>query len=170
MNVIIYLASSVNGMISNQKNIPDWLSPEFEKGFMSICQRTKAVIMGKTTYRFLAPDYLPLKDEGSLVVLTHDTNQPATQSNVLFTDQSPQDIIALLESKGHTEVVIIGGAQTVREFLKAGVVNELYLVMEPVLFDAGLPLLKEVNQDFKLGLSSIKQLNENTVELHYLLK
>lgn len=127
--------------------------------------------MGKTTYLILAPDYLPLKKEdGSLVVLTHDTNLPPPQPNVLFTNQSPQDIIALLESKGHTEVVIIGGTLTVSEFLKAGLVNELYLVIEPVLFDAGLPLLKEVNQDFKLSLSAIKQLNTNTVQLHYLLK
>ena len=170
MNIIIYLASSANGMISNQKNVPDWLSPEYGQGFMSICQRTKAVIMGKTTYNILAPDYLPLKEEGSLVVLTHDTNLIPPQPNILFTDQSPQAIIALLESKGHTEAVIIGGTLTVSEFLKAGLVNELYLVIEPVLFDAGLPVLKEVNKDFKLDLSDVKQLNANTVQLHYLLK
>jgi len=170
MNVIIYLASSVNGMISNQKNVPDWLSPEYGQGFMSICQRTKAVIMGKTTYHILAPDYLPLKEDGSLVVLTHDTNLLPPQPNVFFTDKSPRDIIALLESKGHTEAVIIGGTLTVSEFLKAGLVNELYLVIEPVLFDAGLPVLKDVNKDFKLDLSDIEQLNANTVQLHYLLK
>jgi dihydrofolate reductase len=170
MNIIIYLASSANGMISNKKNVPDWLSPEFGQGFMSICQRTKAVIMGKTTYKVLAPDYLPLKDEGSLVVLTHDTNSPPPQANVIFTDQSPHAIIALLESKGHTEAVIIGGTSTVSEFLKAGLVNELILVIEPVLFDAGLPIFREVNQDFKLSLSGVKQLNDNTVQLHYVVK
>lgn len=170
MKIIIYLASSANGMISNQKNVPDWLSQEYGQGFMEICQRTKAVIMGKTTYNILAPDYLPLKDEGSLVVLTHDTNVSAPQPNILFTDQSPHAIISLLESKGHTEAVIIGGTLTVSEFLKAGLVNELYLVIEPVLFDAGLPIFKGVNKDFKLTLSDTKQLNENTVQLHYLLK
>lgn len=169
MNIIIYLASSANGMISNQKNIPDWLSQEYMQGFMSICQRTKAVIMGKTTYQILAPDYLPLKEDGSLVVLTHDTKLPPPQSNVIFTDKSPADIITLLEAKGHTEAVIIGGTQTVSEFLKAGLVNEVYLVIEPGLFDGGLPLMKNVHQDFKLNLSEIKQLNANTVQLHYLV-
>ena len=170
MNVIIYLASSANGMISNQRNAPDWLSPEYGQGFMQISQRTKAVIMGKTTYNILAPDYLPLKEEGSLVVLTHDTKQTPAQPNVLFTDKSPKEIIALLESKGHTEAVIIGGTLTVSEFLKPGLVNEVILVVEPVLFDSGLPLMKEVGQDLTLRLSEIKQLNENTVQLHYLVK
>jgi hypothetical protein len=32
---------------------------------MAISQRAQAVIMGKTTYNILWPDYLPLKEEGS---------------------------------------------------------------------------------------------------------
>jgi dihydrofolate reductase len=170
MNIIIYMAASVNGMISNQRNQPDWLSAEYGQGFMAICQQTKAVIMGKTTYNILAPDYLPLKDEGSQVVLTHDKELSTAQPNVLFTDKDPHDIVNLLESKGHTEAVIIGGTSTVSEFLKAGLVNELRLVIEPVMFDAGLPLLRDVNLDFRLQLSAVKQLNANTVELHYTLK
>ena len=109
MKAIVYLAMSVNGMISNKQSVPDWLSPEFEAGFMAICQRAKAVIMGKTTYNFLAPDYLPLKDEGTLVVLTHDTSIRPQQSNVLFTDKQPKEIFSLLEARNHTECVIIGG-------------------------------------------------------------
>jgi dihydrofolate reductase len=169
MKIIVYLASSANGLISNQRNIPDWLSPEYEEGFMSITQRTKAVIMGKTTYNILAPDYLPLKEEGSLVVLTHDTTLTPAQPNVIFTDKSPQEIVYLLESRGHTEAVIIGGTQTVSEFLKEELVDELILVVEPVLFDGGLPLVKEVGKDFELKLESVKQLGEGTVKLHYQL-
>ena len=170
MNIIVYLASSANGMISNQRNVPDWLSPEYGNGFMAMSQRTKAVIMGKTTYNILAPDYLPLKEEGSLVVLTHEKNLSPALPNVVFTDQGPAEIVQLLESKGHTEAVIIGGTQTVSAFLKAGLINELHLVVEPVLFDGGLPLLKEVDRDFKLNLSSVKQLNANTVQLNYLVQ
>jgi len=170
MNIIVYLASSPDGMISNQRNAPDWLSPEYGQGFMEISQRTNAVIMGKTTYNILAPDYLPLKEDGSLVVLTHNTKTLPAQPNVVFTDAKPKEIVALLESKGHTDAVIIGGTATVSEFFKAGLVNELYLVVEPVLFDAGLPLLKDVNHDFKLSLSDVSRLNDNTVQLHYLVK
>ena len=93
MNIIIYLASAANGMISNQRNVPDWLSPEYGQGFMEMAQRTKAVIMGKTTYNILAPDYLPLKDEGSQVVLTHDKELSTAQPNVLFTGKDPHDIV-----------------------------------------------------------------------------
>lgn len=167
MKTIIYLAASANGLISNDRNVPDWLSPEYGQGFMEICQRTKAVIMGKTSYHILAPNYLPLKDEGSLVVLTHDTKATPAQSNVLLTSDGPEKIIEQLAAKGHTEAVIIGGTQTVSVFVKAGLVNELILVVEPVLFGKGLPLFSDVESEHKLSLLDVKKLNDNTVQLHY---
>ena len=169
MRLTIYLAASINGLISNQANIPDWLSPEYGEGFMAICQRMKAVIMGRKTYDILAPAYLPLKEEGTLVVLTHDTAAQPPQSNLLFTQAPPRKIVRLLEARGHQEAVIIGGTETVSEFMKAGLVHELILVVEPVLFGAGLPLLRGVDADFRMSLVDLRKLNEHTVQLHYRL-
>jgi dihydrofolate reductase len=169
MNISVYLASSINGMISNKANVPNWLSQEFEQGFLAICQRLKAVVMGKTTYQILSPDYLPLKGEGTLIVLTHDTAAKPSQANVVFTDKTPQEIVRMLEARGHHEAVIIGGTQTVSEFVKSGLVDELYLVMEPVLFGAGLPLLRDVDAEYKMTLLDVQKLNPHTVQLHYRL-
>lgn len=169
MNISVYLASSANGMISNRANVPNWLSQEYGRGFLTISQRTKAVIMGKTTYEILAPDHLPLTDEGTLVVLTHDTAAAPAQPNVVFTQDAPPEVVGLLEARGHQEAVIIGGTQTVSEFMRAGLVDELYLVVEPVLFGAGLPLLSDVNDDYQMTLVDVQQLNPNTVQLHYRL-
>ena len=167
MKISVYLAVSANGLISNKKNIPDWLSEEFSQGFMVISQQAKAVIMGKTTYNYLAPDHLPLRNEGTLAVLTHDTSSEPAQSNVVFTDKNPQGIAAMLESQGYSEAVVIGGTTTISEFMKAGLVNELILVIEPVLFGAGLPIVKGFDHEYGLSLYDVKKLNDNTVQLHY---
>ena len=167
MTITIYLAMSANGMISNNRNVPDWLSEEYSNGFASISQQKKAVIMGKTTYNILVPDYLPLKNEGTMVVLTHDASARPAQPNVVFSDESPKDIVALLEGRGHREAVIIGGTQTVSAFLKSGLVNEFILVVEPHIFSGGLPMVKDVDRDYHLELSDFTKLNDNTVQLHY---
>jgi dihydrofolate reductase len=49
-------------------------------------------------------------------------------------------------------------------------VNELILVVEPVLFGAGLPMMKDVDREYKMSLHEVKKLNDNTVQLHYYLK
>jgi|SRR6266536_2700307 len=79
-------------------------------------------------------------------------------------------MITILAKKGHTEAVIIGGAMTMSEFINAGLVDDIYFMMEPVLFGSGLPLLKNVQLESKLNLLEVKKLNDNTVQLHYEIK
>ena len=171
MKITIYLASAANGQISNNRNVPDWLSNEYGMGFMEITQRMQAVIMGKTTYDFLAGGgHLPFKDYGTLLVLTHDTKAKPAQDNVVFTDLAPAGIVQLLEARGHSEAVIIGGTQTVSAFVQAELVDEVILVVEPVLFGLGLPMLAGVDKEIKMTLKDVQQVNEHTVKLHYAIK
>jgi len=167
MKITIYIAISANGLISNSRNVPDWLSPDYGHGLYSICQKYKAVIMGKTTYNILAPNYLPLTNEGTTIVLTSDKQAKSGNPTVVFTKSNAPGIVQMLTGKGHTEAVIIGGAMTISEFVNAGLVNDIYFVMEPVLFGTGLSLLKEIESEFKLKLLEVTKLNENTVQLHY---
>jgi len=167
MKITIYIAISANGLISNSRNVPDWLSPDYGQGLYSICQKYKAVIMGKTTYNILSPNYLPLTNEGTTIVLTSDRQAKSDNPTVVFTQSNASDIVQMLIDKGHTEAVIIGGAMAISAFVKAGLVNDIYFVMEPVLFGTGLSLLKEIESEFKLKLLEVYKLNENTVQLHY---
>jgi len=88
---------------------------------------------------------------------------------VVFTDKTPHEIVSILEARGHDEAVIIGGTQTLSAFVKSGTVDELYLVVEPVLFGAGLPLLRDVDAEYKMTLLDVQKLNTHTVQLHYRL-
>ncbi|MDO3641806.1 dihydrofolate reductase family protein [Mucilaginibacter sp. L3T2-6] len=167
MKISIYIAIAANGKISNQRNVPDWLSAEYGQGFEAICKKYKAVIMGKTTYNILAPDYLPLKTDGTTVVLTTNPHERSENSTVVFTQDGAGKIVEMLAAKGHTEAVIIGGTQTISEFIKAGAVTDIYFVMEPVIFGSGLPFLNDVDLELKLNLLEVTKLNKNTVQLHY---
>ncbi len=167
MKISVYIASSANGLISNSRNDPDWLSPGYSQGFGEICEEKKAVIMGKTTYNILAPDYLPLKDDGTTIVLTSDVQQKPANKTVVFTNKMPKEIISILEEKGHNEAVIIGGSMTISEFFNSGLVDEVLLVIEPVFFGKGLPIFKETEFETKLNLKNVMKLDSNSVKLHY---
>lgn len=167
MKISIYIATSANGFISNSRNVPDWLSPEYGQEFYTICQKFKAVIMGKTSYDILAPDYLPLKTDGITVVLTTSKEAKSANPTVVFTSDNPAQIIGMLKNKGYAQAVIIGGAMTLSAFLNANLVTDIYFVVEPVLFKSGLALLQDVETDHKLKLLDVNKLNYNTVQLHY---
>ena len=51
--------------------------------------------------------------------------------------------------------------------MQAGLINEIILVVEPVVFGSGLPLFKGSEFEYKLSLTDVKKLNDHTVQLHY---
>ena len=126
--------------------------------------------MGRKTYSILAPDYLPLKEEGTTIVLTTNTKAKAANRTVVFTDEGAKEIIGMLEQKGHTGAVIVGGAYAMTKFTEANLVHEIILVVEPALFGKGLPMLNEIEFTRNLTLISVTPLNSNTVKLHYAVK
>ncbi|HTF29398.1 MAG TPA: dihydrofolate reductase family protein [Flavitalea sp.] len=170
MKISLYMAISANGLISNARNAPDWLSNEYAEGMMGIVQKKQAVIMGKTTYKILAPDYLPLKTTGTTVVFTNDVSATPPNPTVVFTNKTPEEIVLMLEEREHKQAVIIGGTTTINQFMKADLVDDIYLIVEPVLFGSGLDLFNEPGVEHKLSLIEVMKLNNNTVQLHYAVK
>jgi dihydrofolate reductase len=100
-------------------------------------------------------------------VLTTNTEAKSANSTVVFTQENPAEIARMLKDKGYTEAAIIGGAMTMSAFLNADLVDDIYFVVEPVLFRMGLSLLQDVEVDRKLRLLDVDKLNDNTVQLHY---
>ncbi|HEY8738060.1 MAG TPA: dihydrofolate reductase family protein [Candidatus Dormibacteraeota bacterium] len=81
-------------------------------------------------------------------VLTHHPRDPLSmQGGTTFTFVTDGIVAALAQARsaaGPKDVTIAGGAQTVQQFLKAGVLDELYLHIVPVVLGSGERLLENV--------------------------
>ncbi|WP_071696044.1 RibD family protein [Halomonas sp. QHL1] len=55
---------------------------------------------------------------------------------------NPSDVVALLANKGLTRVLVEGGGITVSQFIEAGAVDRLHLLVAPLLIGSGRPGLK----------------------------
>jgi dihydrofolate reductase len=76
-------------------------------------------------------------------VLTHHAREPLVLGETTFTFVT-EGIEAALEraraAAGGKDVVVMGGADLLRQYLNAGVVDELMITVSPVLLGAGKPL------------------------------
>lgn len=74
-------------------------------------------------------------------VLTHDKQAPlemAGGTRFTFVDEGIESALKqAFEAAGGKDVRIVGGAATVRQYLKAGLIDELHLVQVPVLLGQG---------------------------------
>ncbi len=146
MKCFIISALTTDGYIGrNSSHAAMWTSKEDKKRFVEITKRAGVMIMGLNTWKTLGK---PLKDR--LNIVYSPTPLPPVQG-METTMKSPAELLQELESRGFKEVAICGGSQIYTMFMKSGLVDTLYLTIEPIVFGDGIKLFKE-ELDFKLQL------------------
>jgi dihydrofolate reductase len=169
MKITLMAAVTLDGKIArNVAHFSDWSSREDKRLFIAATRRAGVIILGNNTFKTL-PAPLP----GRLhVVLTRRLDDKRDIPGVVeYTDKSPQEIVADLEAKGYTEAVLTGGALVNSLFLQAGLVDEIWLTVEPLIFGEGIDLFRGAEFDLRARLVHFERLNEQgTLHLRYNLR
>lgn len=159
MKVFIIAAQTLDGFIAKEVNHPAfWTSKEDKQRFVELTKRAGVCIMGKSTFKTLPR---PLKERVNIVYSKTEQFEGAES-----TSDSPIDLISKLEERGFKEVAICGGSQIYNMFLKAGVVDTLYITVEPLLFGSGISIFNEP-MDIQLELKSHEKTEAGTILLEY---
>ena len=170
LHIILVVATTADGFITigNDPRPGNWTSAEDKTFLSSLISEAPLVVMGWKTYDVHRPK--PTKHQ-KLVVLS-DRHAVDTTHSVDSISTTPQDFCKRYAK--YKECLLLGGAQTYRQFLKAGVVSEAYVTVEPVRANGeGIRLLQDGEQlsDFSLSLVGTRTLNtRGTVLEHYRLK
>ena len=134
IKAFLIAAVSADGFIAQdaQQSSFKWTSPEDKKRFIELTKRAGVVVMGSTTYATLPH---PLKDRVN-IVYSHSKTFEGAES----TQKSPEELLKELESRGFKEAALCGGSHIYSMFMDAGLVDRIYLTIEPVLFGKGITL------------------------------
>ena len=161
MRVFLIAAISADGFIARDENqlSTTWTSKEDHKFFSDMTKEAGVIVMGGTTYRTVNR---PLPGRRNIIY----SHQKIEQEGVETTQEAPDKLLARLEREGCKAVAICGGQSIYDMFLEAGLVQELYLTIEPQLFGAGIPLVKSPMTQ-QLELIEQSKLNEDTLLMHY---
>lgn len=135
MKTFILAAVSLNGLITNGKEKKvSWTSAKDKAWIRKKNREAGVVIMGRKTF-YSKSKYL---GERKTVVMTHKPEKFRKFQNTVFTNESPKKILARLKAEGYKEVSIFGGAEIFEMFLKAKLVNTMFLTLAPVIFKSGI--------------------------------
>lgn len=167
MKVILYMAVSIDGIaaLDEKTGIERYGSSEDRDFFLSGAKACDAVIMGKNTAASFKVYGLPN------FVLTHDKNFSQAQDGRGFErvclSGEPQEICAALEARGIKKAALLGGPSANLQFLRAGLVDEIFLTVEPVTLGQGIRFLSEPLES-RWTLADTKVLNaRGSIVLHY---
>ena len=104
-------------------------------------------------------------------VLTHHPRASFSLSDTTFhfvTDGPEAALARAKASAGAKDIRIGGGASTIRQYLQAGLIDEMHLAVSPILLGRGEPLLNGIDLD-ALGFKS-PELIPGEGATHYVLR
>lgn len=165
MKVFVIAAITADGYIGQSaEHFTDWTSKEDKKVFVRLTREAGAMVMGSTTFATIGR---ALPDRRNIVY----TSKPEiiTVEGVETTNEPPAELIERLKREGAKGLAVCGGASIYSLFMEAGVVDELYLTVEPVVFGGGISLFAKPLKK-QLKLLDVEKLNSDVILLHYSVK
>jgi dihydrofolate reductase len=92
-------------------------------------------------------------------VLTHHAREPLVMEGgttfIFVTDGIESALAQGREAAGERDVVLAGGADIVRQYLRAGAVDEMQINLVPVLLGSGERLIDDLGIDIRLELARV---------------
>ncbi|MBJ6361516.1 dihydrofolate reductase family protein [Paenibacillus sp. GCM10012307] len=167
--VILYIATSLDGYIARADGSVDWLDDiegdGGDSGYGAFYSGIDTLVMGRLTYE----EVLKLSDEfpykGKPTYVLTKSELPA-DPNVVFTDEAVETLIPRLKEMSNGPIWLVGGGQLVQAFLDKGFIDEMQIALIPKLLGAGIPLFP---QGTAPGTFTLKQVSQSgqMVMLHY---
>lgn len=153
MKTFIIAAVSADGYIAkDEKHSAFWTSKADKARFVRLTREAGVVVMGSTTYATLPR---PLKERINIVYSRSKTFEGAETSA-----KPPRELLTDLEARGFKSVAICGGSHIYSMFMKAQVVDTIYLTIEPIVFGKGITIFHE-DMLHHLKLKSVEQSEES---------
>jgi dihydrofolate reductase len=171
MQVTLIAAQSLDGMITRHDEPgSSFTSAADKEHFCNAMREFDCRVMGAETYRVWRERTRKAASAARpYTIMTRDPARfaaEAVRGNLEFSDAAPAAVLHDFATRGYSRCALLGGAKINALFLKAGLVNSLWITVEPLLFGRGTPLLgSEV--DLKLKLISSQLLSPDTLLLKY---
>ena len=163
MKLILLMAVTADGMIARDSlQAVDWTGKADKQYFVQVTRQAGVMIMGSKTFDAIGK-VLPGRKN---IVMTRDKKRVSHDKDLIFTGDTPAQIVKDLETQGFTSATLIGGSTVNALFMKENLVHEIHLTMVPLLFGKGLPLFDK-SLDTRLDLLDVRKINENHVLLKY---
>lgn len=161
MTTFIIAVLTADGLIAESQDqvSTDWTSAEDKKFFSERTREAGVIVLGYNTYKTIGR---PLPGRLNIVYANPDVRIDGVE----ITQKGPAELIKDLENRGYTEAAICGGSTVYTMFMEAGLVDKIYITIEPVMFGSGMALFNK-RFEKKLELVSMQKLGEQTVLLEY---
>lgn len=173
MSSIVYIATSLDGYISDRDDGLDWLGSisnpnKTDMGFGDLMNRIDALVMGRKTFEVVCGFDGPWPYSKPVFVLSNSLSSlpEGYEGKAELISGSLPDVLNTLEGRGYRELYIDGGT-TIQSFLKEDLIDEMIITVLPILLGGGSRLFGELSRPMRFEHLKTEVMLNAMVQSHY---
>jgi dihydrofolate reductase len=144
--VILTAGITLDGYLARPDDSIEYLqmTKEGEKDLSALFASADTLLMGRKTYdvtlKLMGGTYQPPGPKKTDSYIFSRTLPSGERNGVIFTNQTPAAWLRKIRSRPGKHIVHMGGGELARAFLKADLIDELFIGFVPILLGDGIPL------------------------------
>lgn len=135
MKVILYMAISADGFVAKLNDDTPWTNDEW-KCYSGKVKSIGNLIIGRRTYELTKK----FSDVGDPCVTIITSSKSFLDKNNVHFVPTFEKAIDLLKEKKFKTLLVAGGGKMNKTALESGLIDEIFLDVEPFIFGCGIPL------------------------------
>lgn len=171
--LVYYVAQSLDGFVADRDESLEWLLDfgfeAFQEHYDAFFSRVGAVIMGASTFRWLADSgqAWPYPDLPCWVLSHGDLPEVAGAEDIVVETDPTRVAESARTAAAGRAVWVVGGGVTAAQFADAGQLDELLITIMPITLGAGAPVLPHDASARRWALSGTTPFAGGAIELAY---
>lgn len=182
--LIYFMHASLDGFVGGPNGEMNWIqiNDEIFEYVDTITAKADTAVYGRVTYEMMEAYWPTAADKPNAT--QHDKNHSVWYKNVekivlsttlsaegrenttIIRNQLKEQINAH-KNKDGKNILIFGSPRASHALLAAGLIDEFWIFLNPVLIGQGMPLFKNINEITKLTLLETKVFSGGVIALHY---
>jgi dihydrofolate reductase len=169
--ITLHVVASLDGFIAKKDNSVSWMDSGdvYERGVTDdgaeVIQSIDCYVLGSRTYEHALQLGWPYGDTPTVVITNRQL--PSTRKSVEFYSGDLKRLVDEILAPRYGNIWMVGGAMLSRSFLKLGLVDEIRLMVAPVILGDGLHLFGDAGTEQKWHLKNVVAYKNGFVELSY---
>ena len=169
-NVVLYIATSIDGYIARSNGSLDWLeaadTEEEDYGYEEFFDSIDTTIMGNTTFRqILGFDVeWPYSEKRNYVCTT---GEPEEREEATLTDRDPVELVRELKRQEGRDIWLVGGGRLNATLLEADLIDRMIITVVPVVLGDGIKLFEGSSKELPWELTEADAYDNGFLQLTY---
>ena len=170
------MVSSLDGIIAKKDNSVGWFetTDSYEKGVSGqdaaeFLKTIDCYVMGAHTYEHaltLSESYGWAYGDTPTIVLSHRP-QPAGRAGIELYSGDLHTLVEHRLKPRYSNIWVVGGARLAKDFIRAGLADEIRMTVIPILLGDGLLFFDQLGREQALHLKEVTAYKNGMVELWY---